>query len=81
VGRQVGRHVYASVDYSTSLAVVRFSRSNGVVVETRPHTRRWSGTTSILLPRRISLLLTLERTRDDDYAETRLLAGVSYRIQ
>lgn len=81
VGRQVGRSVYASLDYHTSLSIVRYSRSDGVVVETRPHTTRWSGTTSIHLPGSASLLVTLERTRDDDYSEVRVMAGITYRIR
>lgn len=81
VGRQFGRHLYASVDYLTSLSVVRFSRSDGITVETRPHTARLSGTASINLPGSVSLLVTAERTRDDAAREFRLLAGMTYRIR
>ena len=44
VGRQFGRAVYVSGDYSSSLSLVRFSRSDGITVETKPHTTRISGT-------------------------------------
>jgi hypothetical protein len=81
IGRQLGRHVYVSGDYTTSLSVVRFSRSDGVVVESRPHTARLSGTASVNLPGSVSLLMTAERTRDDDARELRLLAGLTYRIR
>jgi len=81
IGRQLGRVVYASVDFNDSLAVVRFSRVDGVIVESRPRTHRWSGTASVMLVDGLSLLLTGERTRDDDYAETRFLAGLTYRLR
>jgi hypothetical protein len=81
VGRQIGRQVYTTVDYSTSLSVVRFSRSDGVTVELRPYTTRFSGTTNINLTRAIALLATLERTIDDDASEFRLLSGMTYRFQ
>ena len=35
VGRGLGRAVYLSVDYSTSLSVVHFLRSDGVIIETK----------------------------------------------
>jgi hypothetical protein len=81
IGRQVGRHVYASVDYTTSLSVVRFSRSDGITVETRPHTARVSGTATVNLPGSVSLQLTAERTRDDATREFRVMAGIAYRIR
>ncbi len=81
VGRQIGRQVYASVDYSTSLSVVRYSRSDNVIVELRPHTTRYSGSTNINLGRVIALLVTVERTIDDDARELRLLSGITYRFR
>jgi hypothetical protein len=81
VGRSVGRAVYVSVDYSTSLSVVRFLRSDGVSIETRPSTRRYSGSGSITLNRYLSLLTTLDYTVDDDLKELRVLSGLSYRIR
>lgn len=81
VGRSVGRAVYLSMDYSTSLSVVRFLRSDGVLIETRPSTRRYSGSGSITLNRSLSLLTTLDYTVDDDVKEVRVLSGLSYRIR
>ena len=67
VGRQFGRGVYASGDYSTSLSVVRYSRSDGIVVETRPHTTRFSGTATVSVGRSVSLMATVDRTSDGSY--------------
>jgi hypothetical protein len=81
VGRSIGRGVYASLDYSTSLSVIRFLRSDGVIIETRPSTRRYSGSASIVLNRYLSLLTTVDQTVDDDLKELRVLSGLSYRIR
>jgi hypothetical protein len=80
VGRTLGRAVYLSVDYSTSLSVVRFFRSDGVAIETKPSTRRYSGSASTTLSRHVSLLGTLDYTIDDAMTEVRVLSGLSYRI-
>jgi hypothetical protein len=81
LGRQVGRHVYLSGDYSTSLSVVRYSRSDGITIETRPHTTRYSGTATINLGRTTTLLVTAEQTRDADLTEFRLLSGITLRTR
>ena len=81
LGRQIGRSVYVYGDYSTSLSVLLFSRSDGVVVETRPHTRRVSGTATITLPKSTSLMLTLDRTVDDQSTDLRVMAGITYRFR
>lgn len=81
VGRQIGRRVYLSGDYTTSLSVVRFSRSDGIVIETRPETRRLSGSASVIAGKSLSLLATLERTNDDRSHELRMMAGVTYRLR
>ncbi len=81
LGRQFGRRLYVEGDYSTSLSVVRFSRSDGVVIETRPHTARYSGTGTINLSRLFSLIVTGERTLEDQFNETRIFTGLTYRIQ
>jgi hypothetical protein len=81
VGRGIGRAAYASVDYSTSLSVIRFERLDGIIIESRPRTHRWSGSTSINVGRTVSLLLTLDRTTDDTVRDLRVLTGLSYRIR
>jgi len=81
LGRSLGRAAYVSMDYSTSLSVVRFLRSDGVIIETRPSTRRYSGSGSITLNRYFSLLATVDYTIDADLNELRILSGLSYRIR
>jgi hypothetical protein len=49
IGHPLGRRVYVSADYSTSLSVLRFVRSDGFVIETRPETRRFGSSATVLL--------------------------------
>ena len=81
VGRQIGRNTYLSGDYSTSLSVIRYSRGDGITIETRPHTTRFSGMATINITRSLSLLATIERTNMDQGHEFRVLAGLTYRIR
>jgi hypothetical protein len=80
VGRSISAKVYLSGDYTSSLSVLRTNGTDGLIVETRPHTDRFSASAIVNLTRLVSLLFTGERTNDDTYAETRLLAGLSYRL-
>jgi hypothetical protein len=81
LGHQIGRRIYTTVDYTTSLSVVRFSRSDGITIESRPHTARYSGTATINVTRTVSILATLDRTDQDDVHELRVLSGLTYRIR
>jgi hypothetical protein len=81
LGRQFGRRVYVSGDLTTSLSVVRLSRSDGVVVELRPKTTRFGGSTSVYLTRLLSLLTTIERTLDEDMHDFRILSGITVRLR
>ena len=81
VGRSIGRAVYASFDYSTSLSLIRFVRSDGIIIGTRPSTRRLSGSGSATLNRHVSLLFSVDETRDDTLRDLRVLVGASYRIR
>lgn len=81
VGRQIGRRTYVSGDFSSSLSVIRFSRSDGIVIETRPHATRVSGTVTASINRAWSLMGTLEDTNETDLGELRVLAGLTYRIK
>jgi hypothetical protein len=81
LGRQIGRRVYTSADYTTSLSIIRYSRTDGVTVETHPHTSRISGSATINLGGAVSLLLTGERSRDDSSHEFRVLAGITFRMR
>jgi hypothetical protein len=81
VGRSLGRAIYLSVDYATSLAIVRFVRSDGIVIETRPSTRRLAATGSANLGRAWGLLFTVDHSGDDSVREVRVLTGLSYRLR
>jgi hypothetical protein len=81
VGRNVTRALYLSGDYSTSLSIVRFLRSDGVIIETRPWTRRVSGSGSAMMGRHLTLLLTADYTKDDAQTDLRIFSGVSYRFR
>lgn len=81
VGRNLGRALYVSADYSTSLSVVQFLRSDGIVIETRPWTRRFSGSANATVGRAMSLLLTVDYTQDEAQDEIRILSGLSYRLR
>ncbi len=81
IGRQIGRTVYVSGDYSTSLSIIRFSRSDGILIEQRPETRRLSAATTINVNRTISLMTTVDRTTDQTSQDVRVLSGMTYRFQ
>lgn len=81
VGHQAGRRGYVSGDYTTSLSVIRFSRSDGITIETRPHTTRLSGTGTMNIDRSVSLLGTIERTQEDSSHDLRMMVGLTYRIR
>ena len=61
--------------------MLRFQRSDGLVIETRPRMRRVSASGSVSMGRGISMLFTVDRTRDEAVGELRLLAGLSYRVR
>jgi hypothetical protein len=80
VGRQIGRRVYLSGDYTRSLAVVRFSRSDGLVVQQEPRTQRLSGSGVFTLSRTSSLTATIDRTLDDRATALQVMVGVTHRF-
>jgi hypothetical protein len=81
VGRQIGRALYLSGDFSSSLSVIRFSRSDGIVVEQRPQTKRVSGNAVVYATRAMSVMVTVDRTVDDTSRDLRILSGLTYRFQ
>lgn len=81
VGRAIGRRVYASADYSTSLSVARYVRSDGLVIETRPSSRRVAGNVSATVSRHVSLLTSVDFTQDDTMDDLRILSGLTYRVR
>ena len=81
LGRSLGRSVYASLDYSTSLAVLRFVRSDGVAIETRPWTRRLSSSVSASISRQFSLISVVDYVVDEGLKDIRVMTGLTYRIR
>ena len=80
VGRSIGRSLYVSGDYTTSLSVVQFQRGDGILIETKPWTKRISGSANANLNRHLSLSFTGDFTRDATQNELRVLSGISYRF-
>jgi hypothetical protein len=80
-GRRIGSAVYVSADYSTSLSVARFTRSDGVTIETRPRTRQLSASAIVTLSRLLSLVTMVDRTRDDRQTDLRVQAGLTVRLR
>ncbi len=81
IGRAVTRGVYVSGDYSTSLAVIRFVRSDGVRIESRPRTRRLSGNVSATLNRYWSAIGVVDFTTDEAVGDLRIMTGLTYRLR
>ncbi len=79
-GRSIGSKLYLTGEYSSSLSVLRYAQSSGVVIESRPSTDRFGVSALVYLNRRLSLLVTAEHTTGDEYDENRLLAGLVYRF-
>ncbi|MEQ1575989.1 MAG: hypothetical protein ABL993_17270 [Vicinamibacterales bacterium] len=80
IGHSLGPSVHVSGDYSTSLSVVRVVRSDGLVIETHPWMRRFSGHGSIAFNHRWSLQFTCDYERDDRARQIRVLSGLEVRL-
>lgn len=80
VGRSLSRALYVSGDYTTSLSVVQFLRGDGLLIETRPWTKRFSASANANVNRHVSLSFTGDLTRDATQNEIRVLTGLSYRF-
>lgn len=81
-GRDLSSRVYATAEFSTALSQIRFERSDGIVVETRPSTKRFGGNATVQISRSFSSFVNVERTLDgSDYREWRALVGVTYRLR
>ena len=80
LGRSLGRNFYGSVDYSTSLSIVRLTGADGVLVETRPRTKRYGANAVWNLTSWMSFLLTLEQLRDQQSTDDRLMLGTTFRF-
>jgi len=80
VGYAIGPKVYLSLDYNDTLSVYTISDGDGGTIEVRPNSRRFSLSGNINLSRTFSLLVTVERTDHDDFAENRALTGLIVRF-
>ncbi len=80
VGRSFGSRVYLTGDYSSSLSLYRFTSATGFMIESQPTTRRLALSSVINTTRTTSILFTGERVLFDDGAQTRILAGLTWRF-
>jgi len=80
LGTSIGRSVYLTADYTTSLSIVSFTDSGGVLVESRPQSKRYSLSTMINLSRWLSLMVQGERLLEDTSRDNRVLAGITVRF-
>lgn len=80
VGRSFGSRLYLSVDMSSAVSVLRTTGEGGVVVESRPSSRRYTLNGNLNLGRGFSLLGTVERLTDDTTTQTRAMGGLSFRF-
>ena len=80
VGRSLGPRIYLSVDYSSSFSVFRLLGQQGLLIENRPRTDRYSLSGLVNLTRFISVLGSLERTLDGGFDEWRWMSGLTYRF-
>jgi hypothetical protein len=79
LGKTFGRSLYLEGFFSSSVSILRYFGSQ-VQVESRPQTRLLGLSSVVYLGRRVSLLVTLERTSGDLPGEVRALTGISYRF-
>jgi len=80
LGASLGRAVYLSADYTTSLSILSFTNAGGVTVESRPQTKRYAFSSNFNVSRALSLILTAERFLVDTGHEDRAMVGFSVRF-
>jgi hypothetical protein len=80
VGRSFGSRLYLTGDYSSSLSVYRFTSATGFVIESQPTTRRLALSSVVNTTRKTSIVITGERVLFNDGAQTRILAGLTWRF-
>ena len=79
LGRSFGSKVYVTVDYSTSLAIIRVI-DNGAEIEHRPRSKRYGVSGLWNATRVFSIVATLEQLRDDTSTDERGTFGIVYRF-
>jgi hypothetical protein len=80
IGRSIGPRLYLTFDYTTSLSVLSLTNSDGVVVQSRPRSKRFALSGTVNISRAFSLLLTAEQISDDTTRQFRALTGITYRF-
>ncbi|MDX2437267.1 MAG: hypothetical protein QNL88_09480 [Acidobacteriota bacterium] len=80
LGKTIGRRVYLSLDYLTSLSVFQYNDGGGGTIEVRPESKRYSLSMNANVNKTFSLLLVIEQTDHDDYDEVRALTGLTIRF-
>jgi hypothetical protein len=80
IGKTLGRRVYVSVDYITSLSVFYYGDRDGGFIEVRPESERYALSINANLSRIFSLLLVGEWMDHDDFEEVRALTGLVIRF-
>jgi len=80
LGKTIGRRVYVSVDYLTSLSSFQYDDGSGGTIEVRPESKRYSLSMNANISRTFSLLLVGELTDHDDFEELRALTGLTIRF-
>ena len=80
IGRNIGPKVYLTLDYTTSLSVLRLTDSAGAIVLSRPRSKRYALSGVVNLSRAFSILLTGEQIRDDTARQFRGLLGLTFRF-
>ena len=80
IGRSIGPKVYLTLDYTTSLSTLAFTTGDGVVVQSRPRSKRFAMQGVVNISRAFSLILTAEQLRDDTARQVRGLLGITFRF-
>jgi hypothetical protein len=80
LSQSIGRSVWLSLDYITSLSVYRYRQSDGGFLVVTPESERWALSATINFNRTVSLLLSAEVMDHDDFDELRALTGLTVRF-
>jgi len=80
VGRSVGSKAYLTGEYSTYLSTLHVTNPSDFTIESRPRTNRIGVSGLFNVTRRVSLVTTIERTKDGTSTETRAFGGFTLRF-
>jgi hypothetical protein len=79
-GKTIADRVYLSGEYTSSVSLVSISDENGIALRTGPRASLFGASGLVNLTRSLSLLLTVERSSDNNFSEMRVLGGVTFRM-